>query len=356
MRSDERKARGLIRRLLGRRFLFQLALTGVFVGILVWRVNLGRVFHTFAHVHYVWVLPALACFTISKLIHAYRWQLLLSDQESAPLDGLFGIYLVSNMANNAVPFRIGDVVRIQVPAQRWGISRAELTGTVEVTETVLDGFTFLVLTLVVLAFLRVAILPTGLAIALAVLASLAFLVTIIVSRLPLPRNLADNPWLGMFTEGTRQAIGRAVPEFFEGLGAMSDFRRTVRVIAVSFPAWLAESVMYFFFGLAFGIDIGFDKFVVIMITANIVVAFPLTPWNLGTYEIALQTAMVALGVNGTLAAGYVIGTHVFTIVWITLTGLVAMWFLKLDLRDVLSLSGRRDEGEGAPPQRVHWRD
>jgi uncharacterized protein (TIRG00374 family) len=346
----------LFRRLRGRRFLFQIVLTAVFVGILIWRVNLVRVFHTFEHVNYIWVLPALACFTLSKLIHAYRWQLLLSETEAAPLDGLFGIYLVSNMANNAVPFRIGDVLRIQVPAQRYGISRAELAGAVIVAETILDGFTFLILTLVVLAFLRVPILPTGLAIALAVLTTLGFVATLIASRIPPPRNLAEKPWLGMFTEGTRQTIGRAVPEFFEGLAAMREPRRTLRVIAVSFPAWLTESVMYFFFGLAFGLHIGFDRYVVIMITANIVVALPITPWNLGTYEVALQSIMIALGVNGFVAAGYAIGTHVFAIVWITLTGLVAMWFLKLDLRDVLSLGGRRDERERAPRQHVRWRN
>ena len=346
----------MIRRLLGRRFLFQVALTGVFVGILVWRVNLGRVFHTFAHVHYVWVLPALACFTISKLIHAYRWQLLLSETEAAPLSDLFGVYLVSNMANNAVPFRIGDVLRIQVPAQRFGISRAELAGAVVVAETVLDGFTFLILTLVVLAFLRVPVLPTSLAIALAVLTTLGFVGTLIASRIPPPKNLADKPWLGIFTEGTRQAIGRAVPEFFEGLAAMREPRRTLRVIAVSFPGWLTESAMYFLFGLAFGLHITFDKFIVIMITANIVIALPLTPWNLGTYEVALQSIMIALGVNGALAAGYAIGTHVFSIVWITLTGLVAMWLLKLDIRDVLSIGGRREETEGPPRERVRWRD
>ena len=260
------------------------------------------------------------------------------------------------MANNAVPFRIGDVLRIQVPAQRFGISRAELAGAVVVAETVLDGFTFLILTLVVLAFLRVPILPTGLAIALAAATTLGFVAALIASRIPPPQNLAEKPWLGIFTEGTRQAIGRAVPEFFEGLAAMREPRRTLRVIAVSFPAWLAESVMYFLFGLAFGLHIAFDKFVVIMITANIVVALPLTPWNLGTYEVALQSIMMALGVNGALAAGYAIGTHVFTIVWITLTGLVAMWFLKLDLRDVLSLGGSRDDRRGRVGRRVRWRD
>jgi uncharacterized protein (TIRG00374 family) len=346
----------LIRRLRGRRIWFQIALTGVFVGILVWRVNLVRVFQTFEHVNYIWVLPALFCFTASKLVHAYRWQLLLAETEEAPLPDLFAIYLVSNMANNAVPFRIGDVLRIQVPAQRFGIPRAELAAAVIVAETVLDGFTFLILTIIVLSLLQVAILPAGLAWALALLITIAFVGSLIAARFRPPANLAEKPWLRVFTERTRQTIGRAIPEFFEGLAAMREPKRTLRVIAISFPAWLAEAFMYWFFGLAFDLNLAFDKFIVIMITANLVVALPITPWNLGTYEVALQSVIVALGVGGTLAGGYAIGTHIFSIVWITITGLIAMWLLRLDIRDVLSLGsreGKREEHEAR--HKVQWR-
>jgi uncharacterized protein (TIRG00374 family) len=161
--------------------------------------------------------------------------------------------------------------------------------------------------------------------------------------------------MGVFNERTRQTIARAVPEFLDGLAAMREGKRTIRVVAISFPAWLAESLMYFFFGLAFGLDLAFDKFIVIMVTANLVVAFPLTPWNLGTYEVAMQSVIVALGVNGALAAGYAIGTHVFAIVWITLTGLVAMWLLRLDIRDVLSLGAREGAQEREARHKVQWR-
>ncbi len=338
------------------RALFQIALTAVFIGILIWRVNIIRVFQTFAHVHYYWVVPALLCFSASKLIHAYRWQLLLAETEEAPLPDLFAIYLVSNMANNAVPFRIGDVIRVQVPAQRFGIPRAELAAAVFVTETVLDGFTFLILTLIVLSFLRVDILPTSLALSLAVLVTLAFVGALVASRIRPPRNLANSSWLGFLSDRTRQAIGSAVPEFIEGLAAMREPRRTLRVIAVSFPAWLVEALMYWFFGLAFDLHLAFDKFIVIMITANIVVALPLTPWNLGTYEVALQAVLVALGVNGSLAASYAIGTHLFSIFWITLTGLVAMWLLRLDIRDVMSMRSRPGAREAHEARhRVQWR-
>ena len=346
----------MFRRLRGRRIWFQIALTGIFLGILIWRVNLGSVFQTFQHVNYIWVLPALLCFTASKLIHAYRWQLLLDETEDAPLPDLFAIYLVSNMANNAVPFRIGDMLRIQVPAQRFGIPRAELAAAVIVAETALDGFTFLILTIIVLSFIHVAILPTGLAWALAVAITFAFVGSLIAARFRPPVNLAEKPWMKVFAERTRETIGRAIPEFFEGLAAMREPKRTLRVIAISFPAWLAEALMYWFFGLAFDLNLDFDRSIVIMITANLVVALPITPWNLGTYEVALQSVIVALGVSGALAGGYALGTHIFSIVWITLTGVIAMWLLRLDIRDVMSMRPRPGMAEEhAARHKVQWR-
>ena len=333
---------------------FQLVFTAAFAGILVWRVNLVAVFHTFGHVNYIWVIPALLCFSASKLIHAYRWRMLLSETEQAPLPDLFAVYLVSNMANNAVPFRIGDVLRIQIPAQRFGIPRAELAAAVIVAETVLDGFTFLILTIVVLSFIHVAILPASLLWGLAALITLGFVGALAAARIRPPGNLENNPWLGVFTERTRHRIAKAVPQFFEGLAAMREPRRTLRVVAISFPAWLLEAVMYWFFGLAFGLDLAFDKYIVIMVTANLVVSLPITPWNFGTYEVAVQSVISALGVGAALGAGYAIGTHLFTIVWITLTGLIAVWLLRLDIRDVLSLSPR--EGDSARrSHEVRWR-
>lgn len=322
----------------GRRIWFQLALTGVFVAILVWRVDLRNVFQTFKDVNYIWVLPALLSFTFSKFIHAFRWRLLLPETEKVPLRDLFGIYLVSNMTNNAVPFRIGDVVRIQIPAQRFGISRVELAASVIVAETMLDGFTFLILTLLVLSFLHIAFLPTSLFWALAVFVSIGFVGALAISRVRPPQNLEEKAWLRVLSANMRRRIGRAAPEFFEGLHSMRETRRTLKVIGVSFPAWLAESLMFWFFGLAFDLDLAFYKYVVIMIAANVVVALPLTPWNIGPYEVALQSVLIALGVSASLSASYALGTHLFSIVWITITGLIAVWLLRLGLRDLLSLS------------------
>lgn len=343
MAVDAREEQGIARRIVGgRRIWLQLALTAAFIGVLAWRVNIGSAISTFSQVRYGWVVPALVIFSLSKFIHSYRWQLTLEKTEQAPVAELFGIYLVSNMTNSAVPLRLGDLMRIQIPAKRFGIPRAELTASVFVVETVLDGFTFLVLILAVVSFLDLPELSRGLLWGVCVGAAIGFVLTLVLARFRPPTNLADSRWLRVFSEDLRGHIARIVPQFLDGLEAMRDPRRMARAIAVSFPAWLVEAVMFWFFGLAFGLDLAPHKYIIIMITANLIVAVPITPWNIGTYEVALQEVIAALGVDRSLAAGYAIGIHIFSIMWITFTGLVSVWLLRLSLRDVLFL------GRGAP--------
>jgi hypothetical protein len=308
------------------------------------RVDIRQTVETFAAVNYGWVLPALVVFSASKLLHSIRWQMLLEETEQAPVAQLFGIYLVSNMTNNAIPFRAGDVLRIQVPAERFQIPRAELTTSVIVVETVLDVFTFFVLLLLVLTFLDLPALPTQLVLGLSLVALIAFVGLLLIARIRPPRHLAESRWTSLFSKGVRHRIGEIVPQLFEGLQAMREMPRLGRVLAISFPAWLVEALMFWLLGLAFGLRLAPHEYVIVMIAANLVVSLPITPWNLGTYEFVVQGVAAGLGADQAVAVAYAFGTHIFTIVWITITGLLAVWFLNLSLRDIISL-GRREMGE-----------
>src|SRR4051812_42053075 len=113
-------------RLVERRSLIRAALSVALIGVLLWRLDLPRAGGALMDANYVYVVPALALFGLAKLLVAHRWRLMMTKFARLPLLPLFGILLVSNLANNVVPARIGDVIRVQVPARRYDISRARL--------------------------------------------------------------------------------------------------------------------------------------------------------------------------------------------------------------------------------------
>ena len=134
-----------------RRFWVQLAVTGAFLGLLAWRVDIRDALTTLADANWAWVLPALIVFSLSKALHAARWRIFLGDHRDVPLSGLVGIFFVHNMANAVLLLRAGDLLRIQTTSQRYKIPRSELTATVIVVETLLDGLTFVLLVAIAFA-------------------------------------------------------------------------------------------------------------------------------------------------------------------------------------------------------------
>ena len=327
-----------------RRIWFQLALVLAFVGVLAWRVNLGNALRTFGDVHYGWVAAALAVFTVSKFLHAARWRILLGRTQGLPLSGLFGTYLISNMVNNLMPLRTGDLVRIQVPARRYNIPRAELTATVFVVETLLDVVTFVILLLAGLGLQDVPAMRQSVLWTLVGLVALAVALTALAARIRLPEDLSQVGWGRLLPGWLRQRVAELVPPFVDGLAALRDPRIGARAIAISFPAWLVEVVVFWLFGQAFGLGLGFGAYLVIMISANLVVSLPITPTSLGVYEVALQEVIALFGVDRSLAAGYAIGTHLFMSLWIVATGLLATWLLNIRFEDLFYMRN----GEGRP--------
>src|SRR3990167_548280 len=91
------------------RLLLRTAASLALLGLLAWRIDLRDAGRALADANYLYVIPALVLFGLAKLLVSYRWRLMMSTFAELPLPPLFGILLVSNLANNVLPARIGDL-------------------------------------------------------------------------------------------------------------------------------------------------------------------------------------------------------------------------------------------------------
>jgi uncharacterized protein (TIRG00374 family) len=312
------------------RFWFQIALTAGFFVLLAWRVDISEALSTLPDANWLWVIPGLLLFTASKALHALRWKVFLGKERAhVPYSGLLGIFLTHNMANAVLLLRAGDVLRVQTTSQRYNIPRSELTATVVVVETLFDGLAFVVL--VALAFSLGAI-PGFLRATfwgMAGLALLGGLIGFLAARWLSIDWLATVPPLRWFSADAQHAALSILRQFQYGLRTLQDLELAVPAFALSLGGWLLEAQAYWVFGHAFGLDLAWSSYLLIMMTANFAVSIPITPSGIGPYEVATQELVVALGGARELATGYAIGMHLCLIIWITITGLLAMWAMKL---------------------------
>jgi uncharacterized protein (TIRG00374 family) len=332
------------------RFWFQLALTGGFLGLLAWRVNIGDALATLPHANWAWVLPGLVIFTLSKAVHTARWRVFLGSHRRIPFSGLLGIFLVHNMANAVLLLRAGDLLRIQTTSQRYGISRSEVTATVIVVETLLDGLTFVLLVAIAFSLGAIPEVLRATFWAMAGLALFGLALGVVGARWIKAEALERVYPLRWLSHDARESVKSVVGNFLEGMRTLRESRLAVPAIALSIAGWLLEAASYWFFGQAFGLSLEPSAYLLIMMTANFAVSIPVTPSGIGPYEVATQEVIVLLGAERALATGFAIGIHLCFIVWITITGLAAMWLMRLSPSEIFYLVEAQERKPQPQPQ------
>src|SRR5690606_24981977 len=106
----------------GRNFLLVQTAAGVLaLVLLVWRVDLRAAFSLLPNLELAWALAGVFVFTASKAVHAYRWRQFLRHRAELTMRFVFPLFLVSNLANALIPFRAGDLIRIELPSRQFGI-------------------------------------------------------------------------------------------------------------------------------------------------------------------------------------------------------------------------------------------
>lgn len=330
-----------------------LAIQGVIVAIslavLVWRVDVIEALRRLDDIEPGWALGGMALFTVSKGIHAYRWRVLLGRSD-VPLRPLVSIFMVSNLVNALVPLRAGDLVRIELPSRLLRLPRAALASNVLIVESLFDGLAFLVLVAVAGFVLGEGVreLP-GLTIFVAIV-MFAFVVLLLLARWQPPADPQQSRLLAVVPDAGRERAARLLEQVQEGMASLREVRRTIVSLVISVAAWVAEVGVYWMMGKALGVDLGVGEAIVLMIAANIVVSLPITPWDIGPFEVAVTEAFVLLGGSRVDGGSFAIGIHLLLLAWITVTGVIAMF--TLNLRPGELLGARRPADGGGDEERA----
>jgi len=128
------------------RAIATLAVTGLAIVYILWRIDLGQTGHVLAHASPAWWLASCAIWVASVWPLSWRWlKLLASSGVREPLGWLVRTTFVSYAAAQVLPTSLGgDASRIYETARRHPGSRGPVAGTV-ILERVLGGAATLLL-------------------------------------------------------------------------------------------------------------------------------------------------------------------------------------------------------------------
>ena len=297
------------------------------VALVVWlfrSVDLPELGRQLAATRWGWVVPAVAVGPLGLWARALRWRYLFPPRSEPP--GLIPANMIGYMANNVLPLRAGELVRVYVAARHLrterGMSAEQslwLTGATVIVERVLDSLS-LVLIMGVLVF--VIPVPPALQYAAVVILALdavaaAVLVALAVapgrSRLVLARLTRRWPRLARRAE-------RGFDMVLLGLAGVRARAHLLPLAAWTVFVWVLGAAGAWMLLRAVHLDLTLTAGWTVLAFVGFGISIPSAPGYVGVWHAAAVLALAIFGVSQATALGYAVLYHASQFVPITLIG------------------------------------
>jgi glycosyltransferase 2 family protein len=290
-------------------------------------VDAGRMLAILGSIRYQYLAVAIALDGGVFLMKSLKWRYIFAPVKVLPLSTFFSAIAVGTMSSVVLPFRLDELIRTFYFGIKGGLSKATVLGTI-VVERAVDATTLAVSVGVLLLALRGHHGPSrAVGIAVLVLAAGAVLALTLLGR----STIAD-----------RMATRAGLRGLLDGLRVLERPGRLAGVFAFAAAEWLV-TVLYMKIVLAaFGVELPFTGYLLLVTAGYLSFALPLAPGSLGIFEVLMKGSLVAgFAIDADTAMSCALVLHFMLVVPISMAGAIVL------LRDGLTLAGIRALG-GAP--------
>lgn len=297
------------------------------LAFLLWTVDLREVGRQVQQTQWGWTLLGAALAPLGLWIRARRWGYLFPPHSKPP--ALVPAIMIGYMANNILPLRAGEIVRVYVVARRWGRGFWTALATL-VVERVLDS-----VVLILILGLLMLLIPVPVVLRWAATMLLAVDV-LAVAALGL---LAARPTAceGVLRRVTRRWPGLAdrgihvFQRFVAGLDGIRTPHHLLPLALWTVAVWLAPAAAAWVTFRAMHLDLSWTAAWTVLAFVGIGISIPSAPGYVGVFHYAVVLALEIFDVSRPAALGYALVFHASQILTITASG----WLFLL--REHLSL-------------------
>lgn len=266
-----------------------------------------------------WILVMLVAVLVDVATRAARWRVLLAPIVAVPYRRVLGYTYLGYLANNILPARLGELVRVHALGEGEGVSRTTVLGTV-VVERVVDT-----VMVVGIAALAVVVLSVRGVMSSAVLLGGAFVALLVIA---LAVGIAAHRLPGAERVTTFAARWPRLIELArrlrDGLSVAARPRTMAGAIGFSVLAWGASTVVFLAGGQAVGIELTVAQGALIGSGVALATIVPSGPGYLGTFELTAVGIMDGFGIDRDTAFAMALLVHASILVVTTVGGLIAL--------------------------------
>jgi len=274
------------------------------------------------------ILAAVLLATSLFPLRVFRWRLLLRHADGTGLSwpAMWHPIAMGFMANNVLPFRVGEVVRVFAASRLGDVSFGAALSSVAV-ERIFDGLALIGLLSVALFWAGISgdVSLGGVSLAQAatlggILSGGALVGAILVVSFPRPAERLVRVVVPSAKWSTR-IIG-LLEDLRHGLQALKSPGRVLGVVVWSVVLWLINGLSFYVAFKAFDIPVGLAGALLMQGVLALGISVPSAPGYVGVFEAAIKLVLVSLyGVSNEVALAYALTYHFTTFIPITLLGL-----------------------------------
>jgi uncharacterized protein (TIRG00374 family) len=320
------------------------------LGFLVWclyDLDVSQVGLIVKNLRYPYLLWAMAVVVGILYVRSTRWRILVHPIKDIPAGRMFSIYAVGQLGNLLFPAGTGTALRVILLHRKEGVSKTGGASTV-MLETLMDALSLALFmvgaasALVLPGWLQRgkvwgAVLITAILVVLILMVQLRHVVSRYVERLE--QRLSEKWYNRVHTLWTN---------FQEGISSLRSLKHMTLAFFTSVASWLGQLAVISLLLYAFGFALPPGAALVLMVVNTMLMAVPVTPGNVGTYQVATVFGLSLFGVDKTDAVSYGIVLQAATFVPIAIVGLYQYfrhsWSLKVPEED--------SAGEAVKPEQV----
>ena len=318
------------------------AISALFLDLAFYQIDFEDLVRAFEGLDYSFLIPTAVLLALSSAIRAYRWKWLLPAGTRTSFLSRFSALSIGLAANQVLPARTGELVRVYVFGRRTQLSKTMVFATV-VLERIFDGLTvllFLVLVVLMIGVNSPEIRYMGLAGAAFYAGAIGSLVVIYLQE-PLLERMAQH----LLPASISQKAAGLLRAFADGLSAIRSTRQLCVISALSVLCWIVVAASFWpvLSAFPFGVPVPLYSPFLLVAALGLGLMIPAAPAGIGVFQFAcLLTLQIVFAPYRTdlpvdfaeQAAAFSLVAHISQVLPEVLLGAVCFVFEGLHWREV----------------------
>lgn len=279
---------------------------------------------------YHFILLAMIWPLVFVLVRAYRWRILVKPIKVIGVKSLFASIMISFMANNILPFRIGEIFRSYSLGKKENISKSTILAT-QVVERFYDMMSIIIVAGVVVYMIDLPDWFKKSGISLSLISFLGLIIVLVIMKYEEKTLKFFEFIFQLLPHKYSNRLINILQTFFSGLRTIKSLKDFFMLIIFSFFIWFVTAIQIIILYYAFSFNnIPLYSSVIVLVFTVFIIAIPQAPGFLGGFHYACKEGLVLFGINPGAAMAFAIVYHALSYITITLFGL--FYFTKENLK------------------------